>query len=144
MRVLIGVDDSTYSRTALEFVRKVSWPADTTVMVVSSVTPPTIGYMTDYSPAENLALETSIAELTKSSRELVTRSEKLLRAPNLRTESHVLEGDPRETLIEYAKANQVDLIVVGSHGRTGFQKLLLGSVASHLVTHAPCSVLVVK
>jgi nucleotide-binding universal stress UspA family protein len=37
-----------------------------------------------------------------------------------------------------------DLVVVGSHGRTGLAKLVLGSVASHVVTHAPCSVLVVK
>ena len=37
-----------------------------------------------------------------------------------------------------------DLVVVGSHGRTGLGKLLMGSVASHVVSHAPCTVMVVK
>jgi nucleotide-binding universal stress UspA family protein len=56
----------------------------------------------------------------------------------------VLQGDPREMLIEEARSERADLVVVGSHGRTGLDRLLMGSVASHVVTHAPCSVLVVK
>ncbi len=47
-------------------------------------------------------------------------------------------------LLDEAARRRVDLIVVGSHGRTGLTKLMMGSVASHIVTHAPCSVLVVK
>ena len=47
-------------------------------------------------------------------------------------------------ILEIAHAEHADLIVVGSHGRTGLPKLIMGSVASHIVTHAPCSVLVVK
>src|SRR6187200_1372457 len=43
-----------------------------------------------------------------------------------------------------AKENNIDLIVIGTRGRTGFKKLLLGSVASHVVTYAHCPVLVVK
>ena len=45
---------------------------------------------------------------------------------------------------DYAEKNHVDLIVMGSRGRTGFKKLLLGSVASSVVTYAPCPVLVIK
>jgi hypothetical protein len=43
-----------------------------------------------------------------------------------------------------ARAERSDLVVVGSHGRSGLSRLLIGSVASHVVIHAPCSVLVVK
>jgi nucleotide-binding universal stress UspA family protein len=53
-------------------------------------------------------------------------------------------GDPRSVLIEAARREKSDLLVIGSHGRSGMAKLLLGSVASHVVGHAPCSVLVVK
>ena len=56
----------------------------------------------------------------------------------------MLVGDPREALIEMARREGADLIVVGSHGRSGLTKLLMGSVASHVVTHAPCDVLVVR
>jgi nucleotide-binding universal stress UspA family protein len=55
-----------------------------------------------------------------------------------------VRGDPREAIVEAARKTGADLVVVGSHGRTGIGKLVLGSVASHVVTHAPCSVLVVK
>ena len=47
-------------------------------------------------------------------------------------------------VVDYAESNNVDLIVVGTRGRTGFRKLLLGSVASGVVTYAHCPVMVVK
>ena len=49
-----------------------------------------------------------------------------------------------EEIIDYADRKKIDLIVIGSRGRTGFKKLLLGSIASGLVAHAPCPVLVAK
>ena len=60
------------------------------------------------------------------------------------TEARVVRGDPRDALVDTARTMGADLVVVGSHGRTGLAKLVLGSVASHVVTHSPCSVLVVK
>jgi nucleotide-binding universal stress UspA family protein len=47
-------------------------------------------------------------------------------------------------IVNYAERNGADLIIIGSRGRTGFTKLLLGSVASGVVTYAPCPVLVTK
>ncbi|MEO9363154.1 MAG: universal stress protein [Nitrososphaera sp.] len=47
-------------------------------------------------------------------------------------------------IVNYAEENNVSLIVIGSKGRTGFKKLLMGSVSSGVVTYAPCPVLVVK
>ena len=47
-------------------------------------------------------------------------------------------------IVDYAEENNIDLIVIGTRGRSGFKKLLLGSVASHVITYAHCPVLVVK
>ena len=47
-------------------------------------------------------------------------------------------------LVNYAREENVDLIVMGTHGRTGLKRLLLGSVAEAVVRHAPCPVLLVK
>ena len=49
-----------------------------------------------------------------------------------------------ESIVDYAEEWKVDMIVVGTRGLTGFKKLLLGSVSTALVSHAPCSVLVVR
>jgi nucleotide-binding universal stress UspA family protein len=47
-------------------------------------------------------------------------------------------------ILEYAEENNIDFIVIGTRGRSGFKRLLLGSVASHVITYAHCPVLVVK
>jgi len=59
--------------------------------------------------------------------------------------NHVfLEGDPATEIVRYATETAMDLIVMGTHGRTGLQRLLMGSVAEKVMRDAPCSVLVVK
>jgi nucleotide-binding universal stress UspA family protein len=62
----------------------------------------------------------------------------------LTTETAVREGDPRSAIVDEAEEWEADLIVVGSHGRTGLSRWLLGSVAQAVVGHAPCSVEVVR
>ena len=54
------------------------------------------------------------------------------------------EGDPAAEIIRHAAESGTDLIVMGTHGRTGLERLLLGSVAEKVMREAPCSVLVVK
>jgi nucleotide-binding universal stress UspA family protein len=56
-------------------------------------------------------------------------------------ESHISAAD---AITKYAKEKNADLIVMGTKGRSGMSKALLGSVASKLVTYSPCSVLVVR
>jgi nucleotide-binding universal stress UspA family protein len=59
--------------------------------------------------------------------------------------THVLlEGDPASEIVRYGRDAGVDLIVMGTHGRTGVERLLMGSVAEKVLRDAPCSVLVVK
>jgi universal stress protein A len=55
-----------------------------------------------------------------------------------------LSSNPANAIIEYAKEIHVDIIVVGTHGRGPMSHLLMGSVAEHVVRHAPCPVLVVR
>jgi nucleotide-binding universal stress UspA family protein len=65
-------------------------------------------------------------------------------AAGLAAERVVLYGVPFQEIVEAAKARQVDLIVMGTHGRTGLMHVLLGSIAERVVRLAPCSVLVVR
>jgi nucleotide-binding universal stress UspA family protein len=56
----------------------------------------------------------------------------------------MLEGDPASEIIRFARDAGIDLIVMGTHGRTGMDRLLMGSVAEKVMREAPCSILVVK
>ncbi len=56
----------------------------------------------------------------------------------------IRKGRPAEEVIRYAKENAIDLIVVGTHGRSALANVLLGSVANTVVLQAPCPVLVVR
>ena len=74
----------------------------------------------------------------------VREATRALAALGSRVAGRVVDGDPREALVDAALAEDADLLVVGCRGRTGIARLLLGSVASHVAVHAPCSVLIVR
>ena len=67
----------------------------------------------------------------------------LLKSPRFAGKLKV-EGNPLVLIVETAKSQEVDLIVIGTHGRTGLAHVLLGSVAETVVRKAPCPVLTVK
>jgi nucleotide-binding universal stress UspA family protein len=142
MKILVALDDSSHSELALDFVTRTRWPAGSRVIVVSVVQAVVSALA---GPFEPTAIEVDItAEQRRVAEEVISRAENRLRECGFATETRVLTGDPREALVQEARNMRADLVVVGSHGRTGLAKLMLGSVSSHVVTHAPCSVLVVK
>ena len=64
--------------------------------------------------------------------------------PKLKVDRYLLDGDAAEALIEFIEEHPADLVVMGSHGRTGLTHFVMGSVASDLVRRASCPVLIVK
>lgn len=63
---------------------------------------------------------------------------------NIRTDEHIAVGDAAESIIEYAKANNFDLIVIGYKSYSTLERLLVGSTADKVSRYAPCSVLVYR
>lgn len=66
------------------------------------------------------------------------------RKAGARVKALLLEGVPHERIAQAARSRKADLVVIGTHGRTGFAKLFLGSVASRVLTISPCPVLTVR
>jgi nucleotide-binding universal stress UspA family protein len=64
--------------------------------------------------------------------------------PNITVNHAFLEGDPATEIVRYAREAVSDVIVMGTHGRTGMERLLLGSVAEKVLRDATCTVMVVK
>ncbi len=62
----------------------------------------------------------------------------------LNVQRYVLRGVPYEEIVRFAEKNQIDLIIIGTHGRKGLEKVFFGSTAEQVVRKAPCAVLTVR
>lgn len=143
MKILLAIDDSPFSTEAVGAVGGRPWPTGTTVRVLSAVQlipPPAAELWYDAGGSLQLAQQ----ELLNRAEQLTARAVKALNTVGLTAEPVVREGDPRSLIVDEAKEWDADLIVVGSHGYTGLKRWLIGSVAQSVVTHAPCSVEVVR
>jgi nucleotide-binding universal stress UspA family protein len=132
MNVVLGVDGSPSSMKAVEWVADSAGGAARIVVVA----------------AAHAGMAMADSMIAESEREAAERHVKeatdALAALGPKVEGRVVDGDPRQVLVETALAEDADLLVVGSHGRTGLARLLLGSVASHVAAQAPCSVVIVR
>ena len=142
MKILLAVDGSPHSQEAVDEVRQRPWPAGSRVralFVVQPVVPPTADFAIGAPWPEEVWKEQhrAAAQTTAS----VARS---LGSTALEVESVVREGDPRTEIIAEATEWGADLIVLGSHGHTRLERLLLGSVANAVINNSPCSVEVVR
>ena len=89
-------------------------------------------------------LQPSIEEMEAEARERLEDLIPLNREASTQVENLVERGSPAQTIADVAKQVEADLIVVGTHGRSGLARVLLGSTAETLLRRAPCMVLVVK
>ena len=96
-------------------------------------------------PGQGLADPTpAIDALRAAGTDMLKDADASATAAGARTTSVLLEGDSIEMIVEYAGSHAVDLIVIGSHGRSGLQRLMLGSVAEGVLRHSSVPVLVTK
>lgn len=143
MKIVLAMDGSKCSKAALAFVRRNMTPAVSQVTVVSAVFPMVLA-QPDVYVGSAAAAEELMEEERRAYQELASHAATELRDAGYPTEERVVAGDPRDVILKVAQDVGAELIVLGSHGRTGLAKLMMGSVATHVVTHARQSVLVVK
>jgi nucleotide-binding universal stress UspA family protein len=140
MKVLVAVDDSKFSEAAVRALGAQIRPQMAEVQILHVLQP--IAVSTPPQMAANYAPE--LEDQGKRAKELVERSANTLRAAGLKVETRVEKGDVRLRIVDLAAEWNADLVVIGSHGRTGIPRLLLGSVADYVARNAPCSVEIVR
>ncbi len=143
MKILLAVDDSSFSSAAAGAIGARPWPPNTAVRVLSAVEAVPLPATELWYDTSNL-VERAQQELLTRAKALTERVTQALQGSGLLAEPVVREGDPRSVIVDEAEKWGADLIIVGSHGYTGLQRFLLGSVAQSVVSHAPCSVEVVR
>ena len=138
--ILVPVDFSPYSDGAITYAVALAGKlqARVTLLHIIHETPIGVGDMASALPYTYLQdLE---AEIMRSLEEQLTR----LQNAGVQSDVLVLHGVPFQTIVDVAKEQKVDLIIMGTHGRTGLPHVLLGSVAEKVVRLAPCPVLVTR
>jgi universal stress protein A len=137
---LVPIDFSTYAEQALDYAIRLARTLKARLTVLHVIQPvPMAGV------DMGVALpEVYLRELEEAVQRNMEEALGRVTAAGLTAERVVLYGVPFQEIVEAAKARQVDLIVMGTHGRTGLMQVLLGSIAEEVVRLAPCSVLVVR
>jgi nucleotide-binding universal stress UspA family protein len=143
MKILLAVDGSPHSMAAAQSVARRNWPEMSEVRVISVVDPgvPAMDHWY-WSGEVAMQLRDSALRLGETA---VEAAQKILAGCGLRTDGNVLTGGGAKwRVLDDAKDWGADLIVVGSHGRRGVKRLLLGSVSESVALHAECSVDVIR
>jgi nucleotide-binding universal stress UspA family protein len=140
--ILVATDGSKYSATAVsEALGLAKWNGST--LTVISVVPSELMTPSDIdftiTQREHIA-EKEMHEAEKNAKAVKEAAQK----EGVAVKAFVLSGRPADAIIETAQEKNADLIVLGSHGRTGVERLLMGSVAERVIVLASCPVLVVK
>lgn len=141
-KILIAVDGSRHAKAAVRFVRD-RLPPETDHVTLVSVVPPVVTELA----AEVLTAD-QLASMTKPARAnaeaVVRESRDVLLREGWPVHTEVRSGHPAETLLRCVEEMQPDLLVAGSRGLRGRDRLVLGSVSDSLLKYAPCSVLIVQ
>ena len=142
MTILLAIDDSKFSEAAIQAVAAQA-PRDTKVWVLHVLEPPStlLG-------REMGGREPEFEAVWKVRREhaeaLVAKAAERLHNSGLNATPILKEGDPKSRIIDLATEWRADLIVLGSHGRKGLKRFLIGSVSEGIARHANCSVEIVR
>lgn len=139
MKILAALDQSIYATLVLKKAMEIADKegAELTALTISNA------------PFTNLYLGELSGEfldrIRKGVEESVQRIKEQAKAAQAKVEVVVQESpSPAEAIVEYAEKHGIDLIVIGNKGAGAVERFLIGSVSSKVITHSPCSVMVVK
>jgi nucleotide-binding universal stress UspA family protein len=149
MKILVPVDGSENSRSALWEVARRKWEETAQVKIIHVVENPVP--ITDVMGVNAEIARDAHIESVRKGREILDESEKIIgdqTGGNLNVSSEIITAEPfhsaAEEIVRTAEREGADLIVMGSRGLSLWKRLLLGSVSSAVVQHAPCSVEIVR
>ncbi|HAS18298.1 MAG TPA: universal stress protein [Nitrospiraceae bacterium] len=137
-KILFPTDFSESAENASRYALSLAKKYGSKVYVIHVIEPFT--YTTEF----GLDFSAQLKEMEASARRLLDDVAASIKKNNLDVESVLITGEPFVEIIKYARKEQVDLIVMATHGRSGIEHMLMGSVAEKVVRKSPCPVLTIK
>lgn len=140
-RILAPTDFSDHSCHALGYARTFASRWDAELHLINVIEPAVFPTEAGLTPMGMINLDSELTEAADRAMADMLKREEL---QGLRTISAITHGRASSAIIEYARDNAIDLIVIATHGRTGLEHLIFGSTAERVVRESPCPVLTVR
>jgi nucleotide-binding universal stress UspA family protein len=137
--IVVGTDGSKHAERALDEAIAIAARDGAALHIVTAFPDPAV--IREKITSGATAMSINLSEVAD---QVLARAAEHAQGKGVRAETHARESDPAEAIIEVASAQNADLIVVGSRGLSGVQRILLGSVSSKVSEHASCSVMIVR
>ena len=142
-KILLPTDFSGCANYALPYAAAIARATKAQIICVHVVEPvvPAVGYtgLADPMPIADIS-----EQLEESAERQLPKLAECEECTGINVEEVIVHGDAAAEIVRVASEQEVDLIVISSHGRTGFGRIIFGSTAESVVRHASCPVLVVK
>jgi nucleotide-binding universal stress UspA family protein len=139
-KIVCPVDFSEFTDEIIEYGVSIAKKFDAELHLLHII--PNLNYFTPYesflTPENLVAMERSIE------REIEKDFEKAIKKIDMPVKKAIKTGVTFVEILDYIKTEKIDLVVMGTHGRSGFEHILLGSVAEKIIRRAPCPVLTVR
>jgi universal stress protein A len=129
--ILCPVDYSSTSDLAIQLAGKLARSGESKVILLHVIQPGSADEQT-----------TIVGAMINDAKDRIR--ERGLFEKSIELEHLTLKGNPGEVIVHFAEKRKADLIVMGTHGRTGLSKLLMGSIAQAVMQNAPCPVITIK
>jgi nucleotide-binding universal stress UspA family protein len=143
--ILVPIDGSEYSLNAAQYATRIARNEKAQLFCIHVVTPRMpFGYATPAASSTKSRYYDDIKNKVESWFDNVRNIAKDEGIFDIKTEIFIDVKSIIESIIEYATRRNIDLIVIGTRGRTGLRRFFMGSVANGVVQHAHCSVLVIR
>lgn len=141
-RILVPVSEEALAEDLCHFLYNHSWPDDSELKFFYVLESLLVG--SPFSVLPSAVLEERKEERRKEASKLLEKlvKESTAALPKMKISQEIVEGFPKESILSFAVEWKANLIAMGSHGRKGINRLILGSVSSGVLNHAPCSVLI--
>lgn len=156
-RILVPLDGSELAARSLPHAQTLASLANARIILIQVIpSAAMLASQTAVSSSPGLGLPTidpflsstqyeSVQEaLAKEAKNTLEEAAAPLRATSLQVDTVIVQGAPADTILAYAKENEIDLIVMSTHGRSGLARVVFGSVAENVLRNALCPVLLVR
>lgn len=146
-RVVVAVDGSDIASEAVATVKRWPFLAATTIRTLSVAPEPVVWWPVEHlrgMPELEAHERDAAADLLLEHDMIAAQAASALAAAGFSAQSEVRKGSAAPAIVTFVREWGADLVIMGSHGRTGVARLLLGSVARNVLHHADCSVLVIR